>query len=273
MAVGRMQFHRAADGRLGRQTARSHTVRPLTGSHLPEPALDQAWRQQSTEGAQTRTRRGQRQKGRQRVVLRVGDEQVVQLEDGAPIHLPVLGRRFQVSAGAFFQVNLAGAELMVQHVLGHWPGRSVAHALDLYCGVGLFSAFLAPHVPKLTAVESSTPACTDFVVNLHGFDHVALVSGRVEEMLATLDQPVDYVLADPPRAGLGEAVIRQLLRLAPAHLVYVSCDPATLARDARQLVAGGYRLEQATPFDLFPQTYHIESINRFIKVIDKVIDA
>jgi 23S rRNA (uracil1939-C5)-methyltransferase len=84
-------------------------------------------------------------------------------------------------------------------------------------------------------------------------------------MLLRIKEPVTSLLVDPPRAGLGKPVVAEILRLAPIHLVYVSCDPATLARDARQLVAGGYRLQQITPFDLFPQTYHIESISFWTK--------
>jgi 23S rRNA (uracil1939-C5)-methyltransferase len=106
----------------------------------------------------------------------------------------------------------------------------------------------------------------DFAANLAGFDHVTLYPGTAEQRLAQLNGPVDRIVVDPPRAGLGRLVVEQIIRLNPASLAYVSCDPATLARDARQLVAGGYRPGRVTPFDLFPQTYHIESISFWEKV-------
>jgi 23S rRNA (uracil1939-C5)-methyltransferase len=175
--------------------------------------------------------------------------------------MEVLGRPFQVSAGSFFQVNTAMAGEMVRQVLTHLPLTPTGTALDVYCGVGLFSAFLAARAARLVGIESSPSACADFAANLAEFDWVELYTGTAEQALAALAGPIACLLVDPPRAGLGAVVAAHILRLAPASLVYISCDPATLARDARQLTAGGYRLVRITPFDLFPQTYHIESIS------------
>jgi 23S rRNA (uracil1939-C5)-methyltransferase len=133
--------------------------------------------------------------------------------------------------------------------------------MDIYAGVGLFSAFLAPKVLRLVGIESSPSACDDFAINLDEFDHVELYQGAAEEILPALDIQPRLVVADPPRAGIERHAMDGFLALEPETLVYVSCDPATLARDARRLVEGGYRLEQVTPFDLFPQTFHIESIS------------
>ena len=135
--------------------------------------------------------------------------------------------------------------------------------LDLYCGVGLFSAFFAGRVKKLVGMEASPAACEDFSLNLDEFDNVELYQAAVEEALPHLDLQPEVVILDPPRAGLDRRVIDALLSMKPARIAYVSCDPATLARDANRLLAGGYQLVEITPFDMFPQTYHIESLSIF----------
>lgn len=135
--------------------------------------------------------------------------------------------------------------------------------LDVYCGVGLFSAFLAPNVKRLIGIESSPSACEDFVINLDEFDNVELYEALAEDALPVLDIHPEVILVDPPRAGLDRRALDAILALKPRTLAYVSCDPSTLARDARRLIAGGYHLKQVTPFDMFPQTYHIESISLF----------
>ena len=133
--------------------------------------------------------------------------------------------------------------------------------LDLYCGVGLFSRALAPQVARVVGVELSPPACADFRHNLGGLDNVRLAQGAVEEVLPRLELRPDAAVADPPRAGLGARVVRALAALGPGLLVYVSCDPATLARDARELARAGYSLRSLRLFDLFPQTYHLETLS------------
>jgi 23S rRNA (uracil1939-C5)-methyltransferase len=252
-----MQFHRTNAGQLGLQTARANQIVPIQECHLPEPALDRAWRQ--IAGRISGKQRGREQT--ERIPLRVGVEEQIQGLDGPPVQIAVLGQPFRVSAASFFQVNTFMAGQLVEEVLRHLPVTKCQTVIDLYCGVVLFSRFLAPQAGRLIGVESSASACADFAVNLAGFEQVKLYQGKAEAVLPTLDQPVDAIIADPPRAGLGPAVVEQILRLAPATLVYVSCDPATLARDARLLTQGGYCLKSATPFDLFPQTYHIESVS------------
>ncbi len=190
------------------------------------------------------------------------NDSVVMAGDGYLL-ISVLGRPFKVSAASFFQVNTGMAGQMVTHLLENLPVTAASTLLDVYCGVGLFSAFFAPKVGKLIGIETSSPACEDFAFNLDEFEHVDLYEGAAEEILPALKTRADVVIVDPPRAGLDKAALDALLRLKPQTLAYVSCDPATLARDAARLLAGGYRLKQVTPFDLFPQTYHIESISIF----------
>ncbi|HLA86820.1 MAG TPA: hypothetical protein VJL10_02245, partial [Anaerolineales bacterium] len=145
----------------------------------------------------------------------------------------------------------------------------------VYCGAGLFSKFLASKYAKVIGIESSPSACEDFGFNLDEFDNVELYEGTAEEILpAFVGQTLaphasagvanlSHVIVDPPRAGIEKHALDAIINLKPQIIAYVSCDPSTLARDAARLIHGGYRLAEVTPFDLFPQTYHIESISIF----------
>jgi 23S rRNA (uracil1939-C5)-methyltransferase len=255
-----MQFHRTADGQWGLQAARSHELVPISECHLPAAGLERAWRELTSAAAT-----GVSTIAPERVSLRIGNQGIIQRSGGKALTIDVLGRPFQVSSASFFQVNTALAGQMVEQVLAWVESGPSEVVIDLYCGVGLFSAFLAPRVGALIAVESSPAACADFADNLSTCTNMSLHRGSAEEVLPRLTGPVGDVVADPPRAGLGKAVVEQLLRLAPHRLIYISCNPATLARDARQLVAGGYQPVRIIPFDLFPQTYHIESVSLWEK--------
>ena len=174
--------------------------------------------------------------------------------------LQVLGREFRVSSDAFFQVNTLMAEKMVTHVLASLKGN-YRHIVDAYCGVGLFSAFLAPRCSQLTGIELSEAACDDYSANLEESEHVALYMGKAEQVLPALEIFPELILLDPPRAGLEPHALEGLLKASLEQIIYVSCDPATLARDLRKIIDAGYHLESITPFDMFPQTYHVESIS------------
>ncbi len=193
------------------------------------------------------------------VVHMTEDDSVVMAGDGY-IVISVLDRPFKVSAASFFQVNTLMAGRMVEHLLEQLPVTKNTTLLDVYCGAGLFSAFFAPGAGRVIGIESSPSSCNDFAANLDEFDNVDLYEGLAEEILPSLKVKPSVAIVDPPRAGLDKAALDAILKLKPAILAYVSCDPSTLARDAARLIAGGYRLKQVTPFDLFPQTYHIESI-------------
>ncbi|MFN2302404.1 MAG: class I SAM-dependent RNA methyltransferase, partial [Anaerolineales bacterium] len=172
----------------------------------------------------------------------------------------ILGRPLRVSARSFFQVNTLMAEKMIRFLLTNLDLAEKTSVLELYAGVGLFSAFITPQVSTLTAIESSGSACHDFTVNLSEFDNVSLYEAYVEEALPHITKKVDVLIADPPRAGLAPQVHDALGEIKPNQIAYISCDPATLARDARKIIQKGYRLTSVTPFDLFPQTAHIETI-------------
>jgi 23S rRNA (uracil1939-C5)-methyltransferase len=168
------------------------------------------------------------------------------------------GAEYRVGHRSFFQVNRFLIDRLVEAGVADAEGDT---ALDLYAGVGLFSLPLARRVRAVTAVESGSSAVHDLEFNAERASlPIQVERAAVETYLEGLTQTPDFVLADPPRAGLGKEVVRQLLRLRPPRMTIVSCDPATLARDLMALVNSGYSLERVTLIDLFPQTYSIETV-------------
>jgi 23S rRNA (uracil1939-C5)-methyltransferase len=168
------------------------------------------------------------------------------------------GCTWRVSYGSFFQVNRFLIDKLVETALAGAEGQS---ALDLYAGVGLFSLPLAQRFAAVTAVESGARAAGDLRFNSEraGLD-VRVEQANAEDWLEQLQSPPDFVLLDPPRAGIGKRLVERLAQLHPPHLAIVSCDPATLARDLAGLTGAGYRIERLTLVDLFPQTYHLETV-------------
>jgi 23S rRNA (uracil1939-C5)-methyltransferase len=164
---------------------------------------------------------------------------------------------YQVSTGAFFQVNRYLIDELISVVTGNARGET---ALDLYAGVGLFSVALARNFHHIFAVEASQTSHVDLMQNVPA--NVKAVSARTEDYLGSrlVRKSLDLVVMDPPRTGIGKAVIRSLVELRIPRVRYVSCDPATLARDIAPLLAAGYHIEEAHLFDLFPETFHIESV-------------
>jgi 23S rRNA (uracil1939-C5)-methyltransferase len=165
---------------------------------------------------------------------------------------------FRVSRNSFFQINRFLIHQLVDSAIGGTHGE---FALDLYAGVGLFAARLAERFKKVAAVESSASAFRDLEHNAKG---IAAENKTSEEYLTTLAEKPDLILADPPRAGLGKHAVKELARIHAPRLTIVSCDPATLARDLQGLLAAAYRIEKITLVDLFPQTFHIETVVHLI---------
>lgn len=286
-----VQFHLDPDGSPGFQAPNSNRIVPIHECHLPQEPLNKLWPQLEFE---TDT-------GIERFSLRLGaDEDIMLVLESRQPEIPGLdvqagisvvhqyngeslllvgeehirmeiqsthaiqGRIFQVSSGSFFQVNTRMAGVLVDHLLSNLPDN-LDTLLDVYCGVGFFSAFLAPRVRRLIGIEASPSACEDFSINLDEFDHVELYEATADQALPALQVKPDFILVDPPRAGLERSALEAILDMQPKTLAYISCDPATLARDARRLLNGGYQLQHITPFDLFPHTFHIESISFFTR--------
>ncbi|GCE20307.1 class I SAM-dependent RNA methyltransferase [Dictyobacter kobayashii] len=178
------------------------------------------------------------------------------------------GQTFRIRPSSFFQTNTAQAEKMAQMVLdgllADQPAEKVSQmtVVDAYCGVGTFAALLAPHVGKVIAIEESASAIKDAQWNMRDVEHVEIIKGKVEDMLPGLSSQIDGFVIDPPRAGCQSIVLDALIQNPVARIIYVSCDPSTLARDLNILcnVSQAYRLRSVQPLDMFPQTAHIENV-------------
>jgi len=195
--------------------------------------------------------------------LFAGPEQCIHPEEDG-----VIGLAFP--PGGFIQVNLEQNRQLVATALAGCQLQGDERVLDLYCGVGNFSLPLARRCRQVTGVEEYAPAIEQARANARSnhLDNLRFFAQSAEDYVTGL-QPgsFDLVLLDPPRSG-AYAVATELVRLQPARIVYVSCDPATLARDLVPLLHGGFRLEQARPVDMFPQTSHIEGVAVLVRTTD-----
>ncbi|MBN1439839.1 MAG: class I SAM-dependent RNA methyltransferase [Anaerolineales bacterium] len=280
-----VQYAPAAGNRLGFFRRGSHTVLPVEECHLPEPRLLELWKALDWESFPGLRQIGFRASDDGEMIVLEGEsggipEVCVEAEisaawldshgeptylAGGPLRYTVLGRTFTASAGSFFQVNTALIPAMVETVLSLAEPKRGETAFDIYCGTGLFSAFLAERTARLIGIEESPLAAADFEANLDSFDTVELYAAPAEAALEAIRVKPDLAVIDPPRSGLTARAMRALLRSAPARIVMASCDMSTLARDARILAGAGYRPTAVVPIDLFPQTSHLETISRWIK--------
>jgi 23S rRNA (uracil1939-C5)-methyltransferase len=280
-----------AQGRLGYNALKSHDVVPVETCRVLHPLLDEMWAAFDLEtGAPPRiVLRAGIATGERLIILESDDNDVPALELDLPVsclyqnadgaitllagddhyHERLAGRTYRVSAPSFFQVNTAQAERLVEVVRRYaepQPGQSI---LDAYCGVGALGLSLLREGVRLVGIESSPWAVDDAAANADESEDVTLIEGAVEEVLPELDDRFDTVVLDPPRAGCAPEALEAVARAQPARIVYVSCDPATLARDVAKLSAAGYRLLEAQPVDMFPQTYHVETVVLMKRVLHK----
>ena len=132
--------------------------------------------------------------------------------------------------------------------------------VDAYAGVGIFSVLLAPLVKKVIAIEESGSALKDAAINTLGIENLEFILGRTEDVLATLESKPDVIILDPPRTGCFPVALEAVIHLSPKRVIYVSCDPETLARDLHILTRGGLAVQSIEPIDMFPQTHHVENV-------------
>ena len=270
----RVQLH-VAQGALGYRAARSHKLCPIEQCPIASPAINGAIAILREMLRDPRWPRFLRQielftneteiqlnvlETEHPVARRFFDwcaERIPGLIAGA-LEYPAAGYTWRVSHGSFFQVNRFLAGKLVETALDGAQGQT---ALDLYAGVGLFSLPLAQRFASVTAVESGARAAGDLRFNAER----AGIALRVEKTdaeawIEQLETAPDFVLLDPPRTGIGKRMVQRLGQLRPPKVALVSCDPATLARDLAGLTGAGYRIERLTLVDLFPQTYHLETV-------------
>jgi 23S rRNA (uracil1939-C5)-methyltransferase len=172
----------------------------------------------------------------------------------------LLDRAFRVSSPSFFQVNTAQTEIMARRVLKALKLCRNQTVVDAYAGVGTFTVLMAESAGKVVAIEESEAAVKDAAINTLGIENIEFRLGKTEEVIYSLDAAPDAVVLDPSRTGCHTAVLEALIRLTPSRIVYVSCDPESLARDLAVLVKGAYRVNNVEPIDMFPQTHHVECI-------------
>ena len=175
------------------------------------------------------------------------------------------GNRFHISPAAFYQVNRAQAERLYEAALEYAALKPTETALDLYCGAGTITLALARNAGKVIGAEIVPQAVKNAKTNakLNGIGNVRFIcadAGQAAAMLADEGNKPDVIVVDPPRKGIDQTTIEVIGKMAPARLVYVSCDPATLARDIKLLAEQGYTLQKYKVYDLFPRTSHVETV-------------
>jgi 23S rRNA (uracil1939-C5)-methyltransferase len=280
-----VQFQMDADGHLCFRAFESHNLVQIEECHILDPLLDGMFHAIDFEGVKfnTVTLRAGTQTGQRMLVLEGRDAQPPEIAVDEPVsivyqtprgettlligkdalHEELQGRAFRVSPVSFFQVNTAMAEKLVELIERYLKPRAADVLLDAFGGVGTFGLLLAPRVARVIEIEESQSAADDARANAVDLTNVEFHRGAVEDVLPKLRTKIDIAVADPPRAGLAPGALDAIIASAPRALAYVSCDPATLARDARRLIDGGYRLIETQPVDLFPQTFHIETVSWF----------
>ncbi len=263
----------------------SHQLVQISECHIIHPLVDEMFRELdlADTGLAGVTLRTGTQTGEKMMILEGRDNEPPQIEIDEPVsiayqtpdgnvtsligkdalHEQLRGRSFRVSPDSFFQVNTEMAEKLVELVESYLASQPSDVLLDAFGGVGAFGLLLAPRVARVIEIEENPGTLDDARANGFEFPNVEFHRGRVEDILPRLDKHFDIAVADPPRSGIAPRALDALIARAPRAIAYVSCDPATLARDSRRLVDGGYRLVAVQPVDLFPQTYHIETVSHF----------
>jgi len=180
------------------------------------------------------------------------------------------GMRLEISAEAFFQTNTEMAERLYELAIEYASPNGFDRVYDLYCGIGTIALLLSPRVAEVWGLELIPEAISDAIANARAneIDNTHFFAGDVRlamrELVERAGRP-DIVIVDPPRSGLSQKIVRRIIEAAPKRLVYVSCNPTTLAPNAAQLVEAGYELKRVRPVDMFPQTPHIECVAEMVR--------
>lgn len=283
----RLRLIRGQDGKWGYRRQTGRAVEAITECRIVHPELLELLAELDLEYSRARRMsllRGS--DGRMMLILEVDDEAAPQLMTDRPLSVNLIlpsnepinligdahssfriGQRdFRVTAGAYIRPNITQIDRLAAAVIQGLRLTGRERVLDLYAGAGIFSAFIAPRAVLVTLVESYPPAVSDADVNLMEYDNLDIIEGQAEPVLADMaDQEVRYdaALVDPPSSGIGKTVIKRLAQLDVKRLVYVSDEPASLARDSSLLISAGFRLQTIQPLDLAPQTYYIHAVAQF----------
>ncbi|GDX22817.1 23S rRNA methyltransferase [Actinomycetes bacterium] len=256
----RMDFTVNPDRKLALYGARSHNLIPVAKCLIADERmnLDSIYQMNLPIGAKVEVAISG--SGKQSVAIE-GSENFDLIEES------VLENKFSISPTSFWQSHIQAPVELVKRVLADLQIKPGDHVFDLYGGVGLFTAAVATEVTqtgRVTLIELDAGAVTDARRNFAENQIVEIVEGKVERSLSKFKR-ADLILLDPPRSGAGKDVVSAMVKLEPRTIVYVSCDPASLARDTTYLEASGYKLDRLQSYDLFPMTQHIECVARFRK--------
>jgi tRNA/tmRNA/rRNA uracil-C5-methylase (TrmA/RlmC/RlmD family) len=252
------------NGKLGFYKSRSHSIAPVTDCIICVEGMNFSEIASRDLKGDVRVEISASNTGERSIALAPtrGEEKARLTEGPAVLHENVLGRSLEVSQESFWQSHKKAPEVLTQAVLDFAQLKSGEHVLDLYGGVGLFSAAIVEAVGPtghVDLIEGSKVATADAARNFSAFSNITIATGDVAKLLPRITA-ADVVVLDPPRDGAGKEAVAHIARLAPRAIVYVACDPAALARDTAYLADHGYSLVKVRAFDLFPMTHHIECV-------------
>ena len=252
------------NGKLGFFKSRSHSIAPVDNCIICVDGMNFSEISARALKGDVRVEISASNSGERTIALAPtrGEEKARITEGPTILHEVVEGRTLEVSQESFWQSHVKAPEILTKTVLNFAKLKSGDHVLDLYGGVGLFTAAIVEEVGSnghVDLIEGSKVATEDARRNFAAFKNVTIVTGDVAKLLPRVSS-ADVVVLDPPREGAGKDVISQIVALKPRSIVYVACDPAALARDTAYLEDHSYSLAEIRAFDLFPMTHHIECV-------------
>jgi tRNA/tmRNA/rRNA uracil-C5-methylase (TrmA/RlmC/RlmD family) len=252
------------NGKLGFYKSRSHSIAPVKDCIICVEAMNFGEVAGRDLKGDVRVEISASNSGERSIALAPtrGEEKARLTEGPAILHENVLGKTLEVSQESFWQSHKRAPEILTQVVLDFATLKTGDHVLDLYGGVGLFSAAIVDVVGStghVDLIEGSKVATADAARNFYSYSNIKIATGDVVKLLPRITA-ADVVVLDPPRDGAGKEAVAHIARLAPRAIVYVACDPAALARDTAYLADHSYSLVKVRAFDLFPMTHHIECV-------------
>ena len=252
------------NGKLGFYKSRSHSIAPVTDCIICVEGMNFSEIASRDLKGDVRVEISASNTGERSIALApTRGEEKARLTEGPPVlHENVVGRSLEVSQESFWQSHKKAPEVLTQAVLDFAQLKTGEHVLDLYGGVGLFSAAIIDAVGPtghVDLIEGSKVATADAARNFAAYSNMTIATGDVAKLMPRITA-ADVVVLDPPRDGAGKEAVAHIARLAPRAIVYVACDPAALARDTAYLADHSYSLVKVRAFDLFPMTHHIECV-------------
>ena len=252
------------NGKLGFYKSRSHSIAPVTDCIICVEGMNFSEIASRDLKGDVRVEISASNTGERSIALAPtrGEEKARLTEGPAVLHENVLRKSLEVSQESFWQSHKKAPEILTQAILDFAQFKTGEHVLDLYGGVGLFTAAIVEAVGPtghVDLIEGSKVATADAARNFASLSNITIATGDVAKLLPRITA-ADVVVLDPPRDGAGKETVAHIARLAPRAIVYVACDPAAIARDTAYLADHSYSLVKVRAFDLFPMTHHIECV-------------